>query len=147
MGLNSKGIGMKKFLALLFCLVLIGCATSKVLTDLKNAGRNSAAVKVNGTIDEAKQIVREVTKSWDLIERKEAEKNDYMTFTTNFVKTMAKASFAGANTRRLGFFFEYDKDNNVTTITVVEWNGDFVDPIRGAIVDKIKLRQMETKIK
>lgn len=139
---------MKKLLLILLCLGLVGCSTFSTMKDLKDAGKWSAEVEVGGTIEDAKEIVREVAQNWDLIERKEAEKDDYMTVTTNFGKTMGAAVFGGKTARRLGFFFEYDSGSNITTITIVEFEHiSRKDPIRGSFVDKIKLRQLESKNK
>jgi hypothetical protein len=139
----ERGGEMKKMVALLLCLGLVGCSTYSTLSDLKRAGKWCAKVDITGNISDAKEIVREVAQNWDLMERKEAEKDDYMTFSTNFAKTMAKALFLGSTTRRLGFFFEYDKGSNITTITIVENQMNAASPIREYFVDKIKLKQME----
>ena len=138
---------MKKLLIILLCLGLVGCSTFSTLSSLKKAGKWCAKVEISGGISDAKEIVREVAQNWDLMERKEAEKDDYMTVTTNFAKTMGAALFGGKTTRRLGFFFEYDNGSNVTTITIVEFEHiSRLSPIRGSFVDKIKLRQLEAKM-
>ena len=137
---------MKKTLVLLLCLGLVGCSTYSTLSSLKRAGKWCAKVDITGNISDAKEIVREVAQNWDLTERKEAEKDDYATFSTNFAKTMTKALFLPPSARRLGFFFEYDKGNNITTIAIVEYQMNAAPPIREYFVDKIKLRQMEEKI-
>ena len=43
----------------------------------------------------------------------------------------------------LGFFFDYDKEKNITKVTISEEVSSFGDPKRFIFVDKIKLKQLE----
>lgn len=140
----------QKILILLLCLgALSGCSTYSTLTSLKDAGRDTETVRIIGTIDNAKEIVRKVARRWDIIERKEAEKDNYMTYSSNFGKTITQAFFSPvlAQTRRLGFFFEYDKERNTTTVFIAETaQGALVESIRGHFAEEIKLIQMEKTV-
>ena len=50
---------------------------------------------------------------------------------------------AMAYSTQLGLFFDYNKEKDVTTITIAEEVSSFGDPRRFVFVDKIKLKQLE----
>jgi len=140
---------MKKILVLLLCLGIVGCAASTRLTRLKNRGENVVTVEVKGDIFRAKELVKMTAKELKLIERSSAETGNFMFFNMNNLKgglIQAVSGSLGAMAYRtqLGFFFDYNKEENITTVTIVEEVSSFGDPKRFMFVDKIKLKQIES---
>ena len=140
---------MKKVLILVLCLCLVGCSSASRMTRLKNRGENVVTVEVKGTIQEAKKLIREITPELKLIERPAAETETFMLVSTNKLKGGLIQAVSGslgtmAYYTCLGFFFDYDKDKNITRLTISEEVSSFGEPRRFVFVDKIKLKQLES---
>ena len=140
---------MKKILVLLLCLGIVGCASSTRLTRLKNRGENVVTVEVKGDVSRAKELVKEVAKELKLIERPSAETENFVFFNTNNLKGgLIRAVSGGLGSMvyvtNLGFFFDYNKDKDITTVVIAEEVSSFGDPRRFMFVDKIKLKQLES---
>ena len=140
---------MKKLIVFFAIMMLCsGCASSTRLTRLKNRGENVATVEVKGNISKAKELVREVAKELKLIERQSAETDNFMIVDTNRLKggviNVVSGGFGyAAYMTKLGFFFDYNKENDITTVTIAEEVSSFGDPRRFIFTDKIKLKQLE----
>lgn len=141
---------MRVVLVLLLCLGLAGCAVQNRMIRLRDREENTLVVKVNCTIDETKGIIREIAKEMDLIEVPKVETDNFMLIRGNMLKAAtAGALFGGmlgtavSDFTRLGFFFGYDKEENLTTITITEEISMWAKSSRSAVADKIKLKCME----
>lgn len=141
---------MRRVLILILCLSLTGCASSTRLTRLKDKGENVVTVEVQGNISQTKELIRGIAKELKLIERPAAETENFMLVNSNKLKGSLIQGFSGglgsmAYYTLLGFFFDYDKENNITKVTVSEEVSSFGDPRRFIFVDKMKLKQLESK--
>ena len=139
---------MKRILIFVLCLSLIGCASSTRLTRLKDKGDNVITVEVQGDISQTKELIREIAKELKLIERPAAETENFMLVNSNKLKgSLIQAVSGGLGSMAyytlLGFFFDYDKEKNITKVTISEEVSSFGDPRRFIFVDKIKLKQLE----
>ena len=139
---------MKQILIFILCLILTGCASSTRLTRLKNKGENVVTVEVKGDIPKAKELVRIVASELKLIGRPSAETDNFMLVNTNRLKGGVIQAVSGglggmAYFTQLGLFFDYNKEKDITTITISEEVSSFGDPRRFVFVDKIKLKQLE----
>ena len=143
---------MKRILILSLCLLVTGCASSTRLTRLKDKGENVVTVEAQGNISEIKEIIREIAKELRLIERPSAETENFMLVNTNkFKGSLIQAVSGGlgamAYVTQLGFFFDYDKEKNITKVTISEEVSSFGDPKRFIFADKIKFKQLVHKQK
>ncbi len=141
---------MRRILILALCLLVTGCASSTRLTRLKDKGENVVTVEAQGNISETKEIIREIAKELRLIERPSAETENFMLVNTNkFKGSLIQAVSGGLGTMayvtQLGFFFNYDREKNITKVTISEEVSSFGDPKRFIFVDKIKLKQLAPK--
>lgn len=141
---------MRRILILALCLLVTGCASSTRLTRLKDKGENVVTVEVQGDISKTKELIRKIAKELRLIERPSAETENFMLCNTNKLKGSLIQAVSGgfgamAYYTQLGFFFDYDKEKNITTVTISEEVSSFGDPKRFVFVDKIKLKQLELK--
>ncbi|MDP2939131.1 MAG: hypothetical protein Q8O13_03495 [Candidatus Omnitrophota bacterium] len=121
---------MRKVLVLLLCLGLAGCSSVSIYRTNRNREGFSEKVKVKGTIQEAKNIVRDLVKELDMKEEN-AETESFIMISTNpsFKKTIALYALFGSigtaldnnkpKKQTLGLFFEYNKVENTTTIQIV----------------------------
>ena len=139
---------MKQILILALCLILSGCASSTRLTRLKNKGENIVRVEVKGDIPKAKELVRIVASELKLIERPSAETDNFMLVNTNKLKGGVIQAVSGglggmAYFTQLGIFLDYNKEKDITTITIAEEVSSFGYSRRFVFVDKIKLKQLE----
>lgn len=141
---------MRRILILALCLLITGCASSTRLTRLKDKGENVVTVEVQGNISETKEIIRGIAKELRLIERPSAETENFMLVNTNKFKGSLIQAISGglgamAYVTQLGFFFDYDKEKNITKVTISEEVSSFGDPKRFIFMDKIKLKQLAPK--
>jgi hypothetical protein len=140
---------MKMFLVLLLCLGLVGCTAVSRMTRLNNRGENTITVDVKGTVAEAKNLIKAISSELKLIERPAAETENFMLVSTNKLKQgiihVVSGGFGtAAYYTQLGFFFDYNEENNTTKVTISEEVSAFGDPRRYIYVDKIKLKQLES---
>lgn len=139
---------MRRILILALCLLISGCTSSTRLTRLKNKGENVVTVEVLGNISKTKELIRETAKELRLIERPAAETENFMLINTNklkgsLIQVVSGGFGAMAYFTELGFFFDYNKDKDTTTVTISEGVSSFGDPKRFIFVDKIRLKQLE----
>ena len=140
---------MKKLTCLILVLVMsMGCApVQSRMIRLKNRGENVLTVKVSGSLEEAKNAIREITKEMNLVEVKEAEKDNFMFIRTNLARNFSSALLFGpiggsmvSDPTRIGFFFDVDQGQNMTTVTIAEEVSTIVKPSRFTIGDKLRLK-------
>lgn len=141
---------MRILLVLLLCLCLAGCATvQNRMIRLRDRDKNTLVTNVNCTIDETKQVIKEIAKEMELIEVPKVETENFMLIRGNLLTaSTASALFgmvglASSGFTRLGFFFENDKEKDITIITITEEKSGFVKPKRRVVADRIKLKCME----
>lgn len=143
---------MKKMTALLvLSLILMGCSTMQQrVVRLKDKGENVVSTTVEGDVEHAKSLVREVVKEMKLIEYTSGssefkEPDDNLILISNVSgKTVLTTALFGvfvSSPTNLGVFFNYDETNNKTLITISEETSSLsLFKLRQKIIDAIKLR-------
>lgn len=140
-----------RLLIIFLCLSLVGCGGVHArLTRLKDKQENTLSVPFKGSVEEAKAQIRLIGKEMKLIEPARVETEDFIELRTNLVKTSVMVGLFGsiagsmaANPTKLGFFFNYDKDTNLTTITIAEEVSSIATASRHQFADKLKLKILE----
>ena len=133
------------FLLLLLSIPISGCSAQSRLTRLKDRKENTLSVSVKGTIEEAKEMVREAGRELALVEVPSVAAENFMVLRTNMLTALGSnvvyGTMAGpfsSGQTRLGFFFGYDAKKKVTTITIAEEVMSYVSPSRFEIERKIE---------
>ena len=141
---------MRKLMYFFVIVVFLsGCSSASRVTRLKNRAENVVTVEVRGTIQEAKKLIKETASELKLIERPAAETETFLLISTNKFKGGVISAVSGgfgtmAYYTCLGFFFDYNRDKDITTVTISEEVSSFGEPRRFIFVDKIKLKQLES---
>lgn len=137
-------------LLLILTVVVSGCSTYSRMVKYKNANGYSTVIEVAGDVEEVKSMVRDSIKELGLIEEKDSKQDNFMAAHANRVKSMFSAVFLGPvagsmveSDTQVGFFFEYNKDKNLTTITLTEGKMFLQGNAKSLIVDNIKLKELE----
>ncbi|MCB9758170.1 MAG: hypothetical protein H6753_07125 [Candidatus Omnitrophica bacterium] len=142
---------MKKITYLLCMAIIVsGCASSQArLARLKERHENTLSLKLKCSIPEAKDIVRQAGREMELIEVPSEEKEDFMILRTNMVTAFGAGALYGGlvgsnltGLTRMGFFFEHNIKNNVTTVTIAEEVRSTVPPSRSEMERKIKFIEL-----
>ena len=139
----------KRYIILTMVILLSGCASvHSRMVRLKDRNENTVYVQLTGTIPEAKEAVKQIGKEMGLIEVPEAEAIDFLFLRTNLVKAFTMNLLFGlagpmsTGQTRLGFLFDYNKEQNMTTVTIAEEVSSIVRPSRFIIADKIRLKEL-----
>lgn len=141
---------MKKFVCVILLFCLVGCSATSRMVRLRDCNENTISIQFNGSMREAKEVVRVIGKEMGLIEVTKLETKDFIFLRTNLLKAIGTNLFLGplagsmvTGQTRIGFFFENKGED--TTITISEEVSSLVKPSRFIIRDKIKLWQYENK--
>lgn len=142
---------MKKitFLILVFSVAISGCATvQNRMTRLKDRNENTIMVSFSGNIEAAKAQIRLIGAQMALIEPKGVETGDFMLLRTNLVKSSIYSAFGimgaiASGATKLGFSLAYNKETNITDITIIEEVSCIISPSRFVVADRLKLRSLE----
>ena len=121
---------MLKRYFVLMCLFIIGCSTTQErLIKLKDKNIHTVSLSWNGSLEEAKSIVRKVSKDMKLLERKfgtgdfKDRDNNLILLSNNRLKDRTLSFFFGGfiwAPINLGVFFKYDENTETTLITISE---------------------------
>lgn len=148
-----KWIKRIKVLVCVPLVLLSGCASlHSRMVRLKNRNENTLVVEIKGTIQEAKEIIKQAGREMGLAYVFPKEEREDFLFLRTRLPDRVGAGFlfgggfwgtAAANYHktytRIGFFLEYNAKRKVTIITIVEEVRRKVTPSRFAVARKIKL--------
>ena len=132
-----------KIFILLIILFLSGCATAVTrLEQRKNQNTDTTEVMINCDISTAKKIIKEAFKEFNLIERPQLEKENFIFANTGYGDYWLSVLFAPSYVR-IGCFFNYDEKKKSTTIFIAEEKLILNKPIRYTLSDRIKVKSLD----
>lgn len=132
-----------KIIFLFSALILSGCATVNTrLERQKDKNINTTEVTVNCDVQTAKKISKEAIKEFNLVERPQLERDNFIFANTGYGDYWLSALFAPAYFR-IGCFFKNNEPEKSTTIFITEEKLVLSNPIRHSLSDRIKVKSLD----